>query len=256
MIALTATEVAAATGGRLYPPTLSPALLVHGPVVVDSRQVEVGALFVALPGERADGHEFAGAAVAAGAVAVLAARALDELPCVVVENPLTALGALARAVVDRAVGLTVIAVTGSSGKTSTKDLLAAVLRRRGATVAPQGSFNNELGAPLTALTLDEGTRFLVTEMGARMPGNVTYLCAVTPPRIGVVLNVGSAHVGVFGSREVTAAAKGELVEALPAGGLAVLNADDPLVRGMAARTRCSRWGRWPAPWSTGRPTSP
>jgi UDP-N-acetylmuramoyl-tripeptide--D-alanyl-D-alanine ligase len=199
---------------------------------------------VALPGARADGHRFAGAAFEAGAVAVLGAREVGG-PAVLVDDPLTAIGRLARAVADRATGLAVVGVTGSSGKTSTKDLLAAVLAAAGPTVAPAGSFNNELGLPLTALRVDAATRFLVAEMGARNPGNITYLCGITPPRFAVVLNVGSAHAGVFGSIEVTARTKAELVAALPADGVAVLNADDPRVAAMADLTaaRVVRVGR-------------
>ena len=155
---------------------------------------------------------------------------------------LAALGALARTVVDELLpgGLTVVAVTGSSGKTSTKDLIAALLTPLGPTVAPPGSFNNELGNPWTVLRADATTRHLVLELSARGPGHITALCRVAPPRIGVVTNVGSAHLGEFGSREKIAEAKGELVEALPPadeGGVAVLNADDPLVAAMAERTQ-------------------
>jgi UDP-N-acetylmuramoyl-tripeptide--D-alanyl-D-alanine ligase len=209
---------------------------VTGPVVVDSRLVVPGALFVALPGTRTDGHDHAAAAVAAGAVAVLAAREVG-VPCVVVPDQLEALGALARHVVDALPGLTVVGVTGSSGKTSTKDLLAVLLGDAGPTVAPQGSFNNEIGLPLTALRCDASTRFLVAEMGARMPGHIAYLTRITPPDVAVVLNVGTAHVGVFGSREQIAATKRELPEALGEQGVAVLNADDPLVAAMAGGTR-------------------
>ncbi|MGH8861377.1 MAG: UDP-N-acetylmuramoyl-tripeptide--D-alanyl-D-alanine ligase, partial [Jatrophihabitantaceae bacterium] len=131
---------------------------------------------------------------------------------------------------------TVVGVTGSSGKTSTKDLLAGVLGAAGPTVAPAGSANNELGHPHTVLQADAGTRFLVLEMGARGIGHIRHLARIAPPRIGAVLNVGTAHLGEFGSREVIAQAKGELVEALPPDGVAVLNADDPLVAAMAART--------------------
>ncbi len=240
MIRLRLDEVARATGGRLAGGA-SPEDVVEGNVVIDSREAGPGALFVALPGERVDGHDYAARAVRAGAVAVLAGREITgpdgaAVPTVVVADPQAALGRLARAVRDRLTGLTVIAVTGSSGKTSTKDLLAEVLAGAGPTVAPRNSFNNEIGVPLTALGCDERTRFLVSEMGAREPGNITYLCDIVAPQIGVVLNVGAAHAGVFGSREVTAATKGELVEALPADGLAVLNADDPAVAAMAART--------------------
>jgi UDP-N-acetylmuramoyl-tripeptide--D-alanyl-D-alanine ligase len=236
MIALRLAEIAAACGGTIHDATVD--VLVDGPVVVDSRLVTAGALFVAVPGERVDGHAFAAAAVAAGAAAVLATRPVG-VPAVVVEDAVAALGRLAGLVVSRLAAehdLVVVGITGSQGKTSTKDLVAAVLETHGDTVAPPGSFNNEIGLPLTALRATAATRHLVLEMGARGIGHVRYLCEIAPPRVGVVLNVGVAHVGEFGSRENIAIAKGELVEALPAHGAAVLNADDPLVAGMAART--------------------
>lgn len=211
---------------------------IAGPVVIDSRLAVPGSLFAALRGERADGHDFAAAAVAQGAAAVLATRPVG-VPAVVVADVTTALSDLARHVV-RTLGPTVVALTGSAGKTSTKDLIAQLLRRAAPTVWTPGSLNNELGLPLTALRTEESTRFLVLEMGARGIGHIRHLAGLTPPLIGVVLNVGTAHLGEFGSREAIAAAKGELVEALPPageGGVAVLNADDPLVRAMAGRTR-------------------
>jgi UDP-N-acetylmuramoyl-tripeptide--D-alanyl-D-alanine ligase len=237
VIPLTLAEVARAVGGRIndIPDT---DVRVTGPVVQDSRDVVPGALFVAFAGERADGHDFAAAAVADGAVAVLAARPVG-VPAIVVDDVRAALGSLARHVIEH-LGATTVALTGSAGKTSTKDLLAQLLARIGPTVWPPGSLNNEIGLPLTALRADEGTRHLVLEMGARGVGHIRYLTGLTPPRIGVVLNVGTAHIGEFGGREQIAAAKGELVEALPAaddGGIAVLNADDPLVRAMHTRTR-------------------
>lgn len=242
MIPLTLAEVAQAVGGSTHdiPDT---GARVTGPVVLDSREVGEGSLFVAFAGERADGHEFAAQAVESGAVAVLAARPVG-VPAIVVDDVEKALGALARTVVGR-LGTTVVALTGSSGKTSTKDLVAQLLGRLGPTVFPPGSFNNEIGLPLTALRADEGTRHLVLEMGARGIGHIRYLAELTPPRIGVVLNVGTAHIGEFGGRDAIAEAKGELVEVLPpggdgstgggSGGIAVLNADDPLVRAMAKR---------------------
>jgi UDP-N-acetylmuramoyl-tripeptide--D-alanyl-D-alanine ligase len=234
VIALTLAEVAEVTGGRVVDAP-DPAAAVTGPVVVDSRLITPGGLFVAIRGDRVDGHDFAGAAVAAGAVAVLAARPVG-VPAVVVQDVVAALGLLARAVLSRATGVRVVGITGSSGKTSTKDLLAQVLERHGSTVAPPGSYNNEIGLPLTVLRVEADTRHLVVELGARGLGHIAALCAVAPPTVGVVLNVGSAHLGEFGSREAVAAAKGELVEALGAEGVAVLNGDDPLVRAMAART--------------------
>lgn len=200
--------------------------------------MEPGSLFVAFVGERVDGHDFAEAVVAAGAVAVLASRPVG-VPAIVVADVQAALGALARHVVER-LGATLVALTGSAGKTSTKDLIAQVLRSKAPTVFTPGSLNNEIGLPLTALSATEETRFLVLEMGARGIGHISYLTDLTPPRIGLVLNVGTAHIGEFGGREQIAQAKGELVESLPpseAGGVAVLNADDPLVRAMASRTK-------------------
>jgi UDP-N-acetylmuramoyl-tripeptide--D-alanyl-D-alanine ligase len=185
-----------------------------------------------------DGHDFAEAVVAAGAVAVLASRPVG-VPAIVVADVQAALGALARHVVER-LGATLVALTGSAGKTSTKDLIAQVLRSKAPTVFTPGSLNNEIGLPLTALSATEETRFLVLEMGARGIGHISYLTHLTPPRVGLVLNVGTAHIGEFGGREQIAQAKGELVESLPpseAGGVAVLNADDPLVRAMASRTK-------------------
>ena len=237
MIAMTLREIAAATGGRVAGGA-DQEVSVTGRVGADSRAVAHGDLFVALAGTRVDGHDFAAAAVAGGAVAVLAGRELD-VPCVIVDDVLIALGRLARAVLDRLPAALVIAVTGSAGKTSTKDLLAQLLPRLGPTIAPPGSFNNELGLPLTVLEADESTRFLVVEMGARGAGHIEYLCGVAPPTIGVELLVGSAHVGEFGGRQAIADAKAELVRALPASGVAVLNRDDELVRAMSSQTTAS-----------------
>jgi UDP-N-acetylmuramoyl-tripeptide--D-alanyl-D-alanine ligase len=227
-------DLAEAVGGRLAGGA-DPDATVTGAVEYDSRQIGPGDLFVALRGERADGHDFAAGAVRAGAVAVLAEREVG-VPAIVTDDSLRALGRLARAVVDRLPATTVVGITGSAGKTSTKDLIGQLAGRLGPTVAPAGTFNNEMGHPYTALKADEQTRHLVLEYSARAIGDVRYLCEVAPPRIGVVLNVGDAHLGEFGSVEAIATAKGELVEALPADGVAVLNADDPRVRAMAART--------------------
>ena len=246
MIPLTLDEVAAAVGGELSRPAGAP---VTGRVRVDSRAVEPGDLFVAVPGERVDGHDYLGAAAAAGAVGALATRPDDALPCVLVDDPVAALGRLAAAVHTRLVadGLQTLAITGSSGKTSTKDLLGQVLGSAGPTVSPPGSYNNDIGLPLTVLDAGAATRFLVLEMGSRGVGHIARLCRVARPRIGLVLNVGSAHLGEFGSPEGIAQAKGELVEALPEDGTAVLNADDPRVLGMAPRTsaRVLTTGRGP-----------
>ena len=208
-------------------------------VVIDSRLATPGAVFVALPGEHVDGHDYLAAAAGRGAVAAVCTRATDApLAHLVVDDAERGLSDLARGVVAQATasGLVCLAITGSSGKTSTKDLLGQVLAAAGPTVSPEGSFNNEIGVPLTALRIDDDTRYLVSEMGARGDGHIAWLCSIVPPRIGVVLNVGHAHLGEFGSVAGIARAKGELVEALPADGWAVLNADDPLVLGMASRT--------------------
>ena len=231
MIPLSVAEVAALTDGRLED-GLDPDAIVTGAVVVDSREVSPGCLFVAVRGERVDGHDFAAAATAAGAVAVLAERPVG-VPAVVVAGSVTALGELARAVVDRLDNAAVVAVTGSSGKTGTKDLLSQVLVARGPLVAPHGSFNTEIGLPLTVLAADLQTRTLVLEMGARGLGHIAQLCRIAQPSVGVVLNVGSAHLGEFGDRETIARAKAELVQSLPVDGTAVLNGDDPMVRRMA-----------------------
>ncbi|CNG53797.1 UDP-N-acetylmuramoylalanyl-D-glutamyl-2%2C 6-diaminopimelate--D-alanyl-D-alanyl ligase [Mycobacterium tuberculosis] len=233
MIPLPLATIAEITGGTVHGP---PDVVVTGPVVIDSRAVRPGALFAAFKGERADGHDFAAGALAAGAAGVLSQRAVDG-PCVVVPDVQEALGRLARGLLERLPDATVFAVTGSAGKTSTKDLIADLVRRAGPTVHPPGSFNNEIGLPLTVLRADAATRHLVLEMGARGIGHIAYLTGIARPDVGVVLNVGTAHVGEFGSRENIARAKGEIVEAVPPGGTAVLNADDPLVAAMAARTR-------------------
>lgn len=230
MIPLTLAEVAHAVGGSTYD-IPDPTVPVTGSVEIDSRKVTPGGLFVAFQGEHVDGHDYAERAVAAGAVAVLAARPVG-VPAIVVDDVQVALGALARHVIER-LGATLVALTGSAGKTSTKDLTAQLLQRLAPTVWPPGSLNNEIGLPLTALRADASTRHLVLEMGARGIGHIHYLTELTPPRIGVVLNVGTAHIGEFGGREQIAQAKGELVEALPEaadGGVAVLNADDPRTR--------------------------
>ncbi|WP_128377674.1 UDP-N-acetylmuramoyl-tripeptide--D-alanyl-D-alanine ligase [Streptomyces cavernae] len=235
MIALSLAEIAAVVGGQTHDIPDPESVHVTGPVVRDSREVEPGCLFVAFVGERVDGHDFAAAVVEAGAAAVLASRPVG-VPAVVVDDVQRALGALARHVVAR-LGTTLIALTGSAGKTSTKDLIAQVLRRKAPTVFTPGSLNNEIGLPLTALSATEETKFLVLEMGARGIGHIRYLTDLTPPKVGLVLNVGTAHIGEFGGREQIAQAKGELVEGLPEDGAAILNADDPLVRAMASRTK-------------------
>jgi len=203
-------------------------------VEVDSRKATDGVLFAAFDGEHVDGHDYVAGALDAGAAGSLVSRPVDG-PSILVDDVLEGLSALARHQIESA-RPAVIGITGSQGKTSVKDLLAHILSGVGPTVAPVGSFNNELGVPLTVLRSDADTRFLVIEMGARGIGHIAHLCGIAPPSIGVVLNVGTAHVGEFGSPDAIAAAKGELVEALGPDGTAILNADDPRVAAMSART--------------------
>lgn len=235
MIALTLAEVAQAVGGRVEGDDTT---LVTGPVVTDARLAQPGSLYVARRGEHADGHDFVAQAAERGAAAALTDRVVASggLACVVVPDVQEAFAALARAVVAQVPGLAVVAVTGSSGKTSTKDLLSQVLSAHGPTVASQESFNGEVGVPLTALRVEADTRYLVLEMGARGVGHLAYLTGIVRPDVSVVLNVGSAHLGEFGSVEAIAAAKSELVRDLTPQALAVLNADDPRVAAMAAVT--------------------
>jgi UDP-N-acetylmuramoyl-tripeptide--D-alanyl-D-alanine ligase len=260
MIDLSVAQIADIVGGQLadISPAAAAETRVTGTVEFDSRAVTPGGLFLALPGERSDGHDFAAAAIGAGAVAVLAARPVG-VPAIIVPPAagadasasvleydtdgagaavLTALARLASAVAAELVdgGLTIVGITGSSGKTSTKDLLAAVLAPLGEVVAPPGSFNNELGHPWTVLRATESTDYLVLEMSARHPGNIASLAAIAPPSIAVVLNVGIAHLGEFGSRETIAATKAELPQAVPSSGVVILNVDDAAVATMAEQT--------------------
>ncbi|HEX7535643.1 MAG TPA: UDP-N-acetylmuramoyl-tripeptide--D-alanyl-D-alanine ligase [Dermatophilaceae bacterium] len=247
MIPLRLSEIALITGGEVCdavdavevggPAAGRPDPLVDGPVVTDSREATAGSLYIARVGEDLDGHDFVASAHARGAVAALTTRPVADLPSVVVKDVQEAFVSLAQALVGRNDRAVVIGITGSSGKTSTKDLLWSVLERHGETVANVGSLNSEVGVPLTVCRITPTTAYLVLEMGSRGIGHIEYLTRIAQPRIGVVLNVGTAHVGEFGSREAIGEAKAELVESLPATGFAVLNADDPVVRGMASRTR-------------------
>ncbi|HWF81446.1 MAG TPA: UDP-N-acetylmuramoyl-tripeptide--D-alanyl-D-alanine ligase [Streptosporangiaceae bacterium] len=234
MIGLSIERIASVTGGALDQVD-NPARMVTGPVVIDSRQATWGALFAALPGERVDGHDFAGQAVAAGAALVIGTRPVG-VPALIVADVPAALAKLARAVVDQLPDLTIAGITGSAGKTTTKDLVAQLTSTLGPTVSPQNSFNNEIGHPLTVLRADEDTRYLIAEMSARGLGHIAALCQISPPALGVVLCVGNAHAGEYTGIEQIAEAKSELPAALPADGVALLNADDPLVARMAEVT--------------------
>jgi UDP-N-acetylmuramoyl-tripeptide--D-alanyl-D-alanine ligase len=230
-------RVAAVTGGSVRPPEAAGTVATG--VSVNSRQVEPGDLFVALPGERSDGHRYVPDALARGAAGAVVRRGgvRDPVggPVVEVDDPGRALRALA-ADERSLLSATVVGITGSTGKTSTKDLSAAVLRRRFRVSASPASFNNEVGLPLTVLRADPEVEVLVCEMGSRGRGHIRLLCEVARPHIGVITNIGVAHLELFGSREALRDAKAELPEALPPDGTAVLNADDPVARTFAERT--------------------
>jgi UDP-N-acetylmuramoyl-tripeptide--D-alanyl-D-alanine ligase len=236
MIPLTLEEIARAVDGKVRG-VGALGITVTGPVVIDSREVTAGTLFAAIRGARSDGHDFATAAQVAGAVAVLGTRPVAG-PCVVVEDVVAALTKLAAFVRGR-LSPVVIGLTGSVGKTTTKDLLAQILEAEAPTVATSRSFNNEIGLPLTILRADRQTRYLVLEMGAAKPGDITHLVRVGRPQIGMVLNVGPAHVLTMGGMDGVARTKAEMVRDLPAamrGGVALLNADDERVAAMARQT--------------------
>ena len=238
MISLTLDQLAHVLDGRLHPaPGDTAATVVSGGVDTDSRLIEPGGIFVAKPGEVTDGHLFVDAAVANGAAVAIVERVVAApLTQIVVPDAIPALADLARHVVQTvrdAGDLRVVGITGSNGKTTTKNMLARILEDEGETVSPRASFNNEVGAPLTMLRVTAGTRFLVSEFGASAPGEIARLAGLVEPDVGVVLMVGMAHAGGFGGIEATFEAKSELVRAIRPGGVTVLNADDPRVAAMA-----------------------
>jgi UDP-N-acetylmuramoyl-tripeptide--D-alanyl-D-alanine ligase len=209
-------------------------------IVADSRKVDYGALFAALPGSQVDGHDFAEAAVQLGAVALLVSRPLKlEVPQLVVEDVLQALGRLA-ALLRQRLDPVVVGITGSNGKTTVKEMVASILRAEGPVLATQGNYNNELGLPLSLFRLEPRHRFAVLELGASKAGDIAYLAGIAQPDIGLVTNIGPAHLGGFGSEEGVARAKGELYGALPADGCAILNADE---RWMDIWLKCNGAGR-------------
>ncbi len=242
VIDLSLDRIAQAVGGTLRTEGTDAdgATAVGGPVETDSREVVPGGVFVARRGEQMDGHDFAARAVEQGAALLIVERALPlAVPQVVVADATAALAALAKAVVAEVRdggSLQVVGITGSNGKTTTKNLLREILGRVGATTASRASFNNEVGGPTTMLQVERGTRFLVAEMGASAVGDIARLVALAVPDVGVVLKVGMAHAGGFGGVERTALAKSEMVVDLPETAVAVLNRDDPRVAAMADRT--------------------
>jgi len=235
--ALTADDLARLTGGRLLARSARP---IRG-AAVDSRRVEPGQVFVALPGERADGHTFIPQALARGATALIVTRpvadpaALGDVTILRVADGLAALGALA-AGWRRRFELLVVGVTGSIAKTSTKEAIAAVLGIRFRTLRSEGNQNNEIGLPLTVLRIGPEHQAAVLEMGMYLGGEIAELARIARPGIGLVTAVQPVHLARIGSMEAIEAAKGELLEALPRGGTAVLNADDRIVRAMGRYT--------------------
>ncbi len=256
MIALSIAQIAHAVAGEVHLADGDTAdTLVSGAVDTDSRLIEPGGVFVAKPGEETDGHLFVGAAVDNGAALAIVEHVVDAaVTQIVVADVIAALAELAREVVARVRttgDLRVAGITGSNGKTTTKNLLARMLEGAGETVSPKASFNNEVGAPLTMLRVTDTTRFLVSEFGASAPGEIARLAGLVDPDVAVELMVGMAHAGGFGGIEATFHAKSELVRALRRGGVAVLNADDARVAAMAPiadeQGAAVRWfGRGPA----------
>lgn len=239
MIRMTLAEIASAVAGTLQPVGADgPDTVVAGTVDTDSRLIGAGDIFVAKPGEFTDGHVFVAAAAEAGAALAIVEHPVDApISQIVVADVIDAIAALARTVIARVRAdgeLTVAGITGSNGKTTTKNMLARILEGEGETVAPRASFNNEVGAPLTMLRVTPSTRYLVSELGAAGPGQIARLAGLVTPDVGVVLMVGLAHAGGFGGVEATLKAKTELVEAIRPGGVAVLNVDDARVVTMAA----------------------
>jgi len=233
---LTAEEVAEATGGELRGKRAATA----DSYAIDTRRLDKGGCFVALRGER-DGNQFVADAWKRGATMAIVTRAPARLRAgravVVVPDSLAALGELGDYARRRLTAATVVGITGSAGKTATKDLLAAALAGSHRVHASPASCNNEAGVPLTLLAADSETEVVVTEMGARFPGNITELCTIAEPQVGVITHVGMAHAGLLGGREGIARVKGELLEALDRDGTAVLDAADEFTPALAARTR-------------------
>lgn len=235
MIELSVSEIAEVLGGKLIG---NDQVIITGSVETDSRLVSAGSLFVAKPGEITDGHLFIDQAKQNGAVAAIVERESTdaELPQILVSDSVAALGQLAKHVlasVRQKTELKVIGITGSNGKTTTKNMLREILSRAGETIAPIESYNNEVGAPYSILQVSKSTKYLVVELGAGGEGSIKYLADIANPDIGVVLKVGLAHVGEFGGIETTAKIKAELVRSMKSDGLLVLNADDGYVREMA-----------------------
>ena len=228
MIPMQASEIAVVVNGTLH----GSDVLVSEAPVIDSRVAIDGSLFLAVQGENVDGHGFVDDAFAHGAVLAITSKPVSQRH-IIVDDVVAALGKLAQHVRSNLLDLTVIGITGSQGKTTTKELLASILSSAAPTVAPHGNFNNEIGAPISLLHCTETTKYCIVEMGARHPGDIAHLCSIAQPNIGVVLKVGSAHVGEFGSMQAIAATKSELIQSLGPEGIAILGTYDDFTPAMA-----------------------
>ena len=228
MIAMKASEIASVVQGQLHGDDVT----VTQAAVINSSEAIPGSLFLAIKGERVDGHDFVADARSHGAVLTLSTQPVDG-PHIVVADVVVALGKLAQHVRSNLLDLIVIGITGSQGKTTTKELLAAVLSSAAPTVAPKGNFNNEIGAPLSLLHCTAETKYCIVEMGARHKGDIAHLCSIAQPNIGLVLKVGTAHVGEFGSVAAIAETKSELISSLSPEATAILGTYDEYTPKMA-----------------------
>ena len=229
MIAMKASEIASVVQGQLHGDDVT----VTQAAVINSSEAIPGSLFLAIKGERVDGHDFVADARSHGAVLTLSTQPVDG-PHILVTDVVVALGKLAQHVRSNLLDLIVIGITGSQGKTTTKELLAAVLSSAAPTVAPKGNFNNEIGAPLSLLHCTAETKYCIVEMGARHKGDIAHLCSIAQPNIGLVLKVGTAHVGEFGSVAAIAETKSELISSLSPEATAILGTYDEYTPKMAA----------------------
>ena len=229
MIAMKASEIASVVQGTLHGEDVT----VSEAAVINSSEATPGSLFLAIKGERVDGHDFVADARTHGAALTLSTKSVEG-PHIVVTDVVVALGKLAQHVRSNLLNLTVIGITGSQGKTTTKELMASILSAAAPTVAPHGNFNNEIGAPLSLLHCTEATKYCIVEMGARHKGDIAHLCTIAQPNIGVVLKVGTAHLGEFGSIEAIAETKSELISSLSAEATGILGTYDTFTPKMAA----------------------
>jgi UDP-N-acetylmuramoyl-tripeptide--D-alanyl-D-alanine ligase len=229
MIAMKASEIARIIGGELHGSDVE----VTERAFLSSSQCTKGSIFLAIEGEKVDGHDFVADAFSHGAAIAITSKIVSE-PCIVVPDVTVAIGALAAHLRSELKDLTVIGITGSQGKTTTKELLSAILSSVAPTISPQGNNNNELGVPITLLQCNADTKYCIVEMGARHQGDIAALAAIAKPEIGVVLKVAAAHLGEFGSLEIIAKTKSEMISSLSPDGVAILGQYDPMTSAMAS----------------------